>query len=205
MNLKNKFAGGLFLVSVVAAAAAAPMDFDFKDPKGINMAVFKLDAPLEAITGTATGISGIVTFDPENPAAIKGKIVVAAASMRVGNPMQQQHLLGNQWMDAVKYPEINFETVSVKNVKTDGNVTTADVTGKMTIKDATKTMTVPVKMTYLKDKLRARMPGRDGDLLVLRADFKVKRSDFGINPGQMEDKVSDEIELSLSIAGAAPR
>jgi hypothetical protein len=32
-----------------------------------------------------------------------------------------------------------------------------------------------------------------------------KRSGFGIMPGQMEEKVSDTIELTLSIAGASPR
>jgi polyisoprenoid-binding protein YceI len=40
---------------------------------------------------------------------------------------------------------------------------------------------------------------------VLRAKFTVKRSDFGINPGAPSDKVSDEIELTLSLAGAAPK
>ena len=35
-----------------AKLSAAPMDFDFKDPKGVNNVVFKLDAPLEAINGT---------------------------------------------------------------------------------------------------------------------------------------------------------
>jgi polyisoprenoid-binding protein YceI len=59
-------------------------------------------------------------------------------------------------------------------------------------------------MTFLKDKLKART-GKDGDLLVIRANFKIKRSDFGINPGQGEEKVSDDIELNLSIAGAAQR
>jgi len=42
-------------------------------------------------------------------------------------------------------------------------------------------------------------------LLVIRANFSIKRSDFGIMPGQMEEKVSDTIELTLSIAGASPR
>ncbi|MBL9205965.1 MAG: YceI family protein, partial [Opitutaceae bacterium] len=44
-----------------------------------------------------------------------------------------------------------------------------------------------------------------GDLLVLRADFEVNRSDFGLQPGQMTDKVAETIRLSLSIAGAAAR
>jgi polyisoprenoid-binding protein YceI len=195
----------LFFSSWAATMLAEPITFDFKDPKGVNTAVFKLDAPLEAVSGSASGISGKVVFDPENPASLKGTIVVQAASLHVGNPMQQQHLLSDQWMDVAKHPEITFETDAVKNVKTSGDVTTAEVTGRMTIKGITKSITAPVKITYLKDKLKARIPGKEGDLLVLRANFSIHRRDFGLHPGQMEDKVSDEIELSLSVAGAAPR
>ena len=35
--------------------------------------------------------------------------------------------------------------------------------------------------------------------------FEIKRSDFGIRPGEFLDKVSNEIDLSLSIAGAAAK
>ena len=62
---------------------------------------------------------------------------------------------------------------------------------------------MPVKLTYLKDKLGARVPNAQGDLLVVRSSFSIKRSDFGLNPGQMEDKVANAIELTLSIAGAS--
>ncbi|MGE4180924.1 MAG: YceI family protein, partial [Limisphaerales bacterium] len=66
----------------------------------------------------------------------------------------------------------------------------------------TKEVTVPVKLSYLKGKLADRTGGRmQGDLLVLRSRFTVKRSDYGINPGAPTDKVSDEIELTLSVAG----
>ena len=188
-----------------AAALAAPETFDFKDPKGVNNAVFKLDAPLEAVTGNATGISGKVTFDPAAPGATTGKIVVATTSMHVGNPMQLEHLRSDKWMDVAKFPEISFEARELKNVKTDGDTTTADVAGTFTCKGIAKEITVPVKFTYLKDKLSKRVPNMNGDLLVIRADFNIKRSDFGIMPGQMEEKVSDAIELTLSIAGASPR
>jgi polyisoprenoid-binding protein YceI len=123
----------LALGSLNSTSVAATQTFDFKDPKGVNNAVFKLDAPLEAISGNATGVSGTVNFDPENPAATHGKIVVAASSLHVGNPMQQQHLLSDKWMDAAKYPEISFEAKDLKNVKTSGDVTTADVTGTFTL------------------------------------------------------------------------
>jgi hypothetical protein len=57
----------------------------------------------------------------------------------------------------------------------------------------------------MKDKLGDRVPNQKGDLLVIRVSFSIKRYDFNINPGQYEDKVSNEIELTLSIAGASPK
>ena len=195
----------LATVGISAAAIAAPESFDFKDAKGINNAGFKLDAPLESINGTASGISGTVSFDPENPTATTGKIVVAADSLTLPNTMQQGHMRGSQWMDTAKFPEIIFEAKALKNVKTDGDTTTADVAGTFTCKGVAKEMTIPVKLTYLKDKLSARSPNLKGDLLVIRSSFTIKRSDFNINAGQMTDKVSEEIALTLSIAGASAK
>jgi len=196
------FLGALALATL---AAAAPIKFDFKDPKGVNNVVFKTDAPLESINGTANGICGSVSFDPENPGATTGKIVVAANTLHVGNPTMKEHLHSDMWMNVTKFPEIAFELVSLKNIKTEANVTTADATGKLTIKGVTKEITTPVKLTYLKDKLQQRIPGKKGDLLVVRSNFAIKRADFGINAGKGEDKVSNEIELSLSVAGTAPQ
>ena len=203
--MKNLLLTLFTFTSFASAALAAPQTFDFKDPKGVNNAVFKLDAPLEAITGSANGISGRVTFDPANPAATSGRIAINSASLHVPNPMMKEHLHGDQWMDVAKYPEIAFETKSLKNVKTSGDATTADAVGVLAIRGAAKDVTLPVKLTYLKDKLGLRVPNQKGDLLVIRANFTIKRSDFGINPKAPEDKVSDTIDLTLSIAGASPR
>jgi polyisoprenoid-binding protein YceI len=93
----------------------------------------------------------------------------------------------------------------LKNAKTAGDKTTADATGTLTIKGVAKEVTVPVTLTYLKDKLGQRVPNMKGDLLVVRANFVIKRSDFGINPKAPEEKVSDTIDLTLSIAGAAKK
>ena len=196
----------LFSITLLAASAlAAPQTFNFKDPKGVNNAVFKLDAPLEAITGSANGISGSVSFDPANPAATSGKIVVAATSLHVPHPMMKEHMLGEQWLDTSKHKEIIFEAKSLANVKTTGDNTTADVTGTLTIKGVSKEVTIPVKFAYLKDKLGSRVPNQKGDLLVLRADFPIKRGDFNINPKAPADKVAESIDVTLSIAGASPK
>lgn len=198
---------GLVGVWVVAtSASAAPIEFDFKDPKGVNNVVFRLDAPLESISGSATGISGKVVFDPENPEATRGRLVVTAESLHVPNPMMKQHLHSAQWMDVTKHPEIVFESTALEDVQARGDEVTARVRGRLTIRDVTREVVVPVKLTYLKDKLGARSNGQmQGDLLVIRAQFTIRRSDFGINPAAPQDKVADEIELTFSLAGIAPR
>lgn len=186
---------------------AAPQSFDFKDPKGVNNVQFKLDAPLESITGTGTGISGVVSFDPSAPAQTAGRIELATSSLTVGNPLMADHLRGEKWLDAAQHPAIVFEAQSAANVRTQGTSTLADVTGRLTIKGVTKEVTVPVSFTYLADKLGARLGDAKlkGDLLVLRANFQINRGDFNIQPGQSTDKVAETIDLSLSIAGAASR
>ena len=204
---KNKFAafviGGVLATCCLSTINAEPIKFDFKDPKKVNNALFLLDAPLESISGTATGISGSVTFDPKKPAATKGQIILDASTLHVDNPVMKDHMLGKGWMDVATHPKIMFTAEKFTDIKVDDTKTWARVTGKFTMKGVTKKINVPVTLTFLKGMLakRNRVPG---DLLVLRADFKVKRSEFGINPGDREEKVSDEIEIKLRVAGAAP-
>lgn len=206
----NKLATSLaLLVSALGAsmAAASPATYDFKDPKGVNNVQFHLDAPLESISGSGNGISGQVVFDPENPEAVSGRIALATSSLTVGNPLMREHLQGADWLDAAKYPEISFTAAKVSNLRSNKGRVDAELTGTLTVKGVSREVTVPVSITHLPDKLGARLGKADlhGDLLVLRANFSINRSDYGIMAGKATDKVSETIELSLSIAGAAPR
>jgi polyisoprenoid-binding protein YceI len=199
------------LILAVAAsfsiAHAAPQSFDFKDPKGVNNVQFQLDAPLESISGTATGIEGTIVYDAEAPEKVSGKITLQTSSIKVGNPIMVDHLKSEHWLDVEKYPTITFEAVKAANPRSEKNAVVLDVTGKLTVKDVTKEVTVPVSFTYLADRLGARLGQADlkGDLLVVRAKFDINRSEFNIQPGKNADKVSETIELALSIAGSSPK
>jgi polyisoprenoid-binding protein YceI len=187
-------------------AFAGEVSFDFKDPKGVNNIVFKLDAPLESISGTTNGISGTIKADPANPENIEGKIIVDAKTLTVPNPMMQEHMLGEEWLDTAKHPEITFEIKEVLNSKKDGNSGTAEVKGLFTLKGVSKEVIVPVKVTYLPGRLADRTGGKiEGDLLVVRTNFQINRGDYGIKQGENLDKVSDVIDISLALAGAAPK
>ncbi len=200
---KGKLAWVLILSVAPGVLSADSIKFDFRDPKKVNNVVFLMDAPLESINGTATGVSGTVSFDPAKPAATTGKIVLSTSSLHVDNPVMKKHMLDEGWMHVSKFPTIEFVVGKMTEVKTSGTTIIATIAGKLTVKGVTKKVSVPVRLTYLKGMLikRNRVPG---DVLVVRCDFTIKRSDYGINAGNNEEKVSDEIELKLRVAGAAP-
>jgi len=205
--LKTGWIVSVVLPALALPALAAPETFDFKDPKNGNKIEFKLDAPMEKIAGAANDISGTVTFDPQNPGATRGKIAVATASLTVPNALQTSTMRGSQWLDAAQFPQITFEARELKNVKTNGDNTTAAVTGTFTLHGISKELTIPVEMKYLKDKLGERLGGNQkGDLLVITStNFTIQRADFNIMPGKNLDKVADTIHLTLGVAGAAPK
>jgi len=202
--MKLSFLPLLIATSVFASGATA---FDFKDPKGVNAISFHLDSLLEPISGNAAGIAGSIHFDPANPAATKGAIEVSTASLTVPNDTMREHLLGPGWIDAGSHPAIIFEIMGLDHIETDGNKTTAHANGKFTLKGVTKEITVPVTLTHLEGAFGKRInkPEVGGDLLVVRGEFSVSRAEFGIKPGENEDKVADEVELSIAIVGGPPQ
>jgi polyisoprenoid-binding protein YceI len=192
----------------VVSAVAAPQSFDFKDPKGVNAIQFQLDSILEPIAGTASDVTGKVSFDSADVASASGTIQVGAKSLKVPNDNMTEHLLGAGWINAEQHPEISFEFAKLADVKPAGeNKWTALANGKFSLKGVTKEVSVPVSLTYLPGQAgkRVNKPELGGDLLVVRGTFSIERADFGIKPGQNEDKVAPSIQLTFGLVGTAPK
>lgn len=207
MNLIHKLgvgALGVLFVMLSAAANAEGQAFDFKDPKGVNAMTFTLDSTLEPIVGVASGVSGKLAFDPAAPEKLTGMLQVAADTLHVPNPRMKEKLHSDEWLDVEKYPEITFKITRVGEVKKRGaDQFELQVTGDFTIRDVTREMTVPVRISYLPGKLSSRLRGMEGDLLVVRAAFTLKRSDFNIRTDMDGAILADEMEIRAGIVGAA--
>ena len=87
---------------------------------------------------------------------------------------------GENWLDVKKFPKIEFALSRLEKITSTKHSIKAAAEGRMTIRNVTIKMTVPVELTYLPNLLekRNKVPG---DLLV-RSKFKVKRDDFDIRP-----------------------
>ncbi len=187
-------------------AQAAELEFDFKDPKGVNSVVFVLDSMLEPIMGVAQGISGKVTFDPADPKRFSGRLRVDAAEIKCASSRMTEVLHSEDWIDVKKYPSIEFSFKEVRQAKRTGeNTTKMLVVVDVTCKGVTKEMTVPVSATFLANRMGDRMRRSEGDLLVLRSTFTLRRKDFGIKPEMGSTVVAEEIELRVSIVGGAKK
>jgi polyisoprenoid-binding protein YceI len=119
----------------------------------------------------------------------------------------RMHLLGKDWLNARSNPEIDFEIKKVGGVtKKSDNTSEVEVTGAFTLNQVTREIVTNADVIYLPGKAGETTNNKiHGDLLVIRTKFKIRRSDFGIRPGEFLDKVADEISLSVNLIGSAAR
>ena len=141
-----------------------------------------------------------------------GKFVIDMPTLqtKMGNeadPKLTGHLQSPDFFDVAKFPEASLEITSVKAFDgasvadggqaeiseytvSDPNVT---ITANLTIKDVTKSVTFPAKVTV-----------NPGDVSAV-AKFNVNRKDWGIvYPGMPDDLIQDLIWFGVSIKAEAP-
>jgi polyisoprenoid-binding protein YceI len=187
---------------------AAPTDgmipFYIADPNQGNTATFKSKAPLEDIVGTSNEIEGTLYFNPQNPqAGGSGHIRVPIASLETGIPLRNEHLQSEDWLNAGKFPYIEFEITEVKDIKevqSDAGSGSYDVTvvGDFSVHGKSKTLEVPARITYLKEseQTRQRLPG---DLLAARTEFTIVLADFDIKGPSSKRLIGSKVGKKISI------
>ncbi len=194
------------LLGAASLQAADAIEFDFKDPKGVNAMTFSADSALEPIFGVASGVTGKLSFDPADPRKLTGTIIVAADSVKCTNAKMTEVLHGKDWFNVEEHKTIEFKITGVNSVRAGGeNKYELETTGDFTLKGKTKSITIGLRIEYLPGKLGERMGGREGDLFVVRSDFDVMRKDFGVDSAKGSALVADKVEIRTALVGVAPK
>ena len=122
--------------------------------------------------GEFRGISGTLSLDPNHPDASKVDVRIATDSVLVPNDKLKSELVGAEWLDAAKFPEITFRSTRV--VKTGPD--TADVTGDFTLHGVTKPLTLKVKFNAagVNPADKAYTAGFEATGTLTRTEFGVK-------------------------------
>lgn len=108
-----------------------------------------------------------------------------------GNPRLEGHLRSPDFFEVEAHPTAKF--VSTKIVAgSDAEGMTHTVTGNLTLRDVTKSVTFPAKVEVTASELRA------------STEFGIDRKDFGIvYPGKADDLIKDNVLLQVEFV--APR
>ncbi len=191
--------------SVLWSAAATAATFDFNDPKGVNSMTVTVDSQLEPIRGTAAQVGGTVNFDPAKPEALTGKLTVPAAAVKLTNDRMTEVLHSEDWINAAAHPTITFTFTKVLSAtRTNDTRHNIRTQGNMTLNGVTRDIEVDLSLSHLPGKLRDRGGKVDGDLLILRCDFSIDRTEFNIKSDMDGTVVGQEIEIGVGIVGISP-
>ena len=145
---------------------------------------------ISTVRGEFTDYSATILFDENDvtKSSIEGTINVA--SITTGNERRDNHLRSGDFFDAEQYPEIKFK--SEKVVKTDDGYV---MHGDLTIRDVTKKVDIPFKVTgIIDDPWGNRRVG-------IEASLTINRFDFGVSWNQTLDKgglvAGKEVDIEL--------
>lgn len=155
------------------------------------------DAEFENFTSTTNKITGVAVFDPKAKRG-SAKITVDLSSVQTGISLRDEHMRGEKWFDTTKFPSAVLETTTVKHVSGDKY----RVTGKLTIKGVTKTITTDATVRYLPESEGTKAVGLKGNGIQIRTAFNFNLSDFGIVvPDNLKTKVANTQRVRIVVFG----
>ncbi len=170
-----------------------------------NRIQFVSDAPLERITGVTSSVSGSFSVDPADLSTLRGTIRVPVASLRTGIELRDEHLRGEGWLDATRFPDATLELVGVEGASAlrPNEVARVTLRGRFTIHGVSREITASAQVRWLpaSDELRAQ--GITGDFVRAQVSFDVSLPEFGISVNPLVRlKVSDTIRVNVTLRAA---
>ena len=159
--------------------------YDF-DPYHTSIGFTVVHMGLINVPGYFKEFTGTVNYNAAD--VTKSTVEFSAKTASVDTRVEQRdnHLRTADFFDVEKYPEMTFR--STKVVK---NGEILEVTGDLTLRGVTKSITLPVSIVGFKD-------GKGGKVMGAMAETTIDRSDYGVNYG-LNGVVSKDVRIILNI------
>ena len=179
-----------FTALLMAAASVGAAAQTLDPAKSAVTAVSRqMNVPVE---GKFTKFTAQIAFDAAKPEAGKAELVIDTASFDIGNAEINDEAKGKNWFDAKNFPQAKFVATAVKAA----GPGRFEVTGPLTIKGKTNTVTAPFTVKT------------DGGATVYEGAFPIKRLAFNIGEGVWKDTdtVADDVQVRfrLVMTGGKP-
>jgi len=151
-------------------------------------------AMVTKVRGAFNAFEGATTIDGENPSNSSVEITIDVNSIDTRNEQRDGHLRTNDFFDIANHPQITFKSTGIEH---DGG-NEFSVTGDLTIKGVTKSVTFPLEFTgAVKDPW-------GNDRIGFEGSTTLNRTDYGVNFNAALEAggvlVSEKITLEFELA-----
>ena len=146
------------------------------------------------VPGFFRDFTGTVVYDVKDASKSSVNFTAKTTSVDTGVQARDNHLRTPDFFEVEKYPEMTFASTKVEK---SGSGWT--VTGNLTMKGVTKSVSFPFNLTGF-------LPGnqRSGPRMGITAETTVNRRDFGVNYGTAAT-LGDDVKVVLQIEAVQPK
>lgn len=151
-------------------------------------------AMITKVRGSFTDFSGTAQVNGQEPSASSVSVDIDVASIDTRNADRDAHLTSGDFFEVEKFPKITFASTQVEAVDAD----TVEITGDLTIKGVTKSVTIPFEFTgAATDPFGNERIGFEGKTEVNRRDFDLTWNAALDTGGVLvSEKITLEFEIS---------
>lgn len=164
------------------------------DPAHSRIGFVARHAMVTKVRGAFNEFEGAAVLDGNNLANSTATVTIKAASIDTRNTQRDEHLRNNDFLAIESYPEITFVSTAVRRT----GDTSAELTGDLTIKGVTNSVTIP--FTYegsATDPFGNLRVGFEGSVTINRKDYGVTWNAALETGGVL---VSDKIVLEFEVS-----
>lgn len=183
----------MFLSIFTVQAQLAPSWQIDKAHTSVNFAVKHF---FSTVTGKFNRFDGTIRFDPNNLDGSTVFFSIPVSSVNTENEKRDKHLQTDDFFDAQKYPNITFSSTRFENRRGDEYL----VHGKLTIRNTTKDVALPFKVTGMMEH-----PMKKGTtILGIALETELDRTDYGVGTGSwaatavVGDRVTIDVHMELN-------
>ena len=151
-------------------------------------------AMVTKVRGSFTDVTGTASVDGANPSASSLSVTIKTDSINTRSEGRDAHLRSADFFDVEKYPTITFVGTGFDILDAE----TVNVTGDLTIKDVTRSITIPLAYQgEAKDPFGNDRIGFEGQVQVSRQEFGLTWNAALETGGVL---VSDKVTLEFDVS-----
>ena len=185
------FSLSLFAIILSIATSTAQNATQWKLDKSHTSVNFSVNHFFSAVTGKFSNFDGSFNFDPNNVAESKADFTIAVKSVNTDDSKRDKHLQSGDFFNASEFPNISFKSSKIEKKNNKEFL----VHGQLTIRDKTKDVVLPLKITGEMEH-----PMMKGTIILgLASNLKINRTEYGVGTGSWAATmvVGDEVDINI--------